>query len=153
MTGGCFEITCAIGIEDVPEVRRFVEKLHRRLVPSSEDVARVAMAAHELLENAVKFSTDGNASLRIELVDGGQVRITTRNLARTADREGLITLTNQLAASGDPMRFYLERMQEAPLSRGGLGLGRVAAEAEMTIGVACEGEIVEVRAQSPLSAH
>jgi hypothetical protein len=142
-----------MALEDVPAVRRFVEKLHRRLVTSSDDVARVAMATHELLENAVKFSTDGNATLKIEVVDGEQIRITTRNAARTADREGLRVLTEQLAAAPDPMVFYLQRMQEAPAERGGLGIGRVAAEGEMTIGVTVDGDVVEVRAQSPLHIH
>jgi hypothetical protein len=111
------------------------------------------MATHELLENAVKFSTDGNASLRVEVVDGEQIRITTRNSARTADREGLRALAEQLAAAPDAMGFYLQRMQEAPTERGGLGIGRVAAEGEMTIGVSVDGDVVEVRAQSPLHTH
>ena len=151
MTAACFELSCAITVEDVPDVRRFVEKLHRRLVASPDDVARVAMTTHELLENAVKFSVDGNATLKVEVVDGRNVHITTRNVARSADAEGLRALTAQLEATGDPMLFYLQRMQEAPKARGGLGIGRVAAEGEMQIGVSFDGNVVEVHASSPLT--
>ena len=150
MNAGCFEISCAITIEDVPDVRRFVEKLHRRLM-RNDDVARVAMATHEMLENAVKFSVDGMATLKVELLRGPKVHIMTRNVARGTDAEGLRVLLEQLEAAGDPMLFYLARMQEAPKQRGGLGVGRIAAEAEMQIVAKFEGDIVEVHASSALS--
>lgn len=151
MNAGSFELTCAITVEDVPDVRRFVEKLHRRLVHNVDDVARVAMATHELFENAVKFAVDGTATLKVELLDGHNVHIMTRNVARRADAEGLRVLIAQLEAAGDPMVFYLQRMQEAPKQRGGLGIGRVAAEGEMQIRVHFDGDLVEVHASSALS--
>src|SRR5437667_8344944 len=80
-----FEINCTITIADVPEVRRFVERLHRGLVSDGDDMSRIVMTAHELLENAVKFSADGSAMLRIEIVSGREINITTRNRARASD--------------------------------------------------------------------
>ena len=49
-----FELTGNLTVADVPDVRRFVEKFHGR-TSNADDVSRVAMATHELLENAVKF--------------------------------------------------------------------------------------------------
>lgn len=151
MTPGSFELTCAITIEDVPDVRRIVEKLHGRLMRNGDDVSRVAMATHELLENAVKFSADGTASLKIEIVDGSQVRITTRNLAREQDLAGIASLAKEIESVTDAMSFYLELMERSPDSRGGLGLGRIAAEGEMQVAIELDANVVEVHAISQLT--
>jgi anti-sigma regulatory factor (Ser/Thr protein kinase) len=143
-----FEISGAIAVDDVPDVRRFVEKLHRR-VSNPEDVSRVAMATHELLENAVKFSTDGSTSLQVE-VGGSQVTITTRNRARPDDLEELRQIAADLASALDPMLYYLDQMRRSPSRTGGLGLGRVAAEAEMKIELVLDGDVVQIRAEAAL---
>ncbi len=145
-----FELTGKLTVADVPDVRRFVEKFHGR-VSNADDVSRVAMATHELLENAVKFSTDGSASLRID-VGGSQVTITTRNRARPADLDELRELARQLASTIDPMLFYLDRMRQSPTRVGGLGLGRVAAEGEMKIELVLDGDMVQVKAAATLGA-
>jgi hypothetical protein len=149
MTAGHFELLCTITLAEVPEVRRFVEKLHRRIVRNHDDVSRLTMATHELLENAVKFSVNGSAMLRIR-VDGEEICVTTRNLARTADVEGLISTAREIKAAPNAMAFYLGLMARAPRGRGGLGLGRIAAEGEMQIGLEVENDVVEISAKSRL---
>ena len=144
-----FELAGAIKLDDVPDVRRFVEKVHKRLVHDRDDVSRVTMAAHELLENAVKFSADGSASLHIA-IDNNKVSITTRNRARPTDVADLRRIAEQMGKADDPMVFYLSQMQRAPESRGGLGLGRVAAEGEMEVRFKLDGEYVEISARSSL---
>lgn len=145
-----FELTGALVVEDVPEVRRFVEKLHRR-VSNPEDVSRVAMATHELLENAVKFSTDGSTCLRVE-IGGSQVTITTRNRAKPDDLEELRQIANELTTALDPMLVYLDQMRRTK-GIGGLGLGRVAAEGEMKLELILDGDIVQVRAEATLGTR
>jgi hypothetical protein len=147
-----FELTCSVTLEEVPAIRRLVEKVHRRFVPSSDDMSRVAMATHELLENAIKFSIDGSAMIRIEVPADGEILITTRNRASVDDLAGLRKIAAELDASPDPMLFYIGLMQRAPDARGGLGIGRVAAEGEMQIGFALDGDIVEVKARAKASA-
>jgi len=145
-----FELTGNLTVADVPDVRRFVEKFHGR-TSNADDVSRVAMATHELLENAVKFSTDGSASLRID-VGGSQVTITTRNRARPTDLDELRELAHQLASTIDPMLFYLEQMRRSPTRVGGLGLGRVAAEGEMKLELVLDGDMVQIKAEATLGA-
>src|SRR5262249_11357947 len=58
------ELEGTIALDDVSHVRRFVETLHRRVAMTDDDASRLAMVTHELLENAIKFSADGGASLR-----------------------------------------------------------------------------------------
>jgi hypothetical protein len=145
------EITCTITLDDVPEVRRFVEKLHRDLVRSGDDMSRLVMTAHELLENAVKFSADGSAMLRVEIHKGREVTITTRNRARAADLQELKQVAMQLEAASDPLQFYLGLMHKSPERHGGLGLGRIAAEGEMQIRLDLHDDVVEVHARSELT--
>ena len=145
-----FEIVCTITLDDVPDIRRFVEKLHRRIVHNDDEIQRLSMATHELLENAVKFSADGSASLRIEVVGASDLVITTRNRARTHDLEDLLTIAAEIKAAADPMVFYVGLMKRAPNARGGLGLGRVIAEGEMQIGFELDGDVVEICARSVL---
>jgi hypothetical protein len=136
-------------VEDVPEVRRFVEKLQSRR-ESEDDVSRVAMATHELLENAIKFSSDGSTSLCVE-VGGSKITITTRNRAKPADVAELQQIAKDLASTLDPMLYYLEQMRRTPMKAGGLGLGRVAAEGEMQIELVLDGDTVQVRAEAMLT--
>jgi len=151
MTDSKFELKGSIELDDVPDVRKFVEKVHKRIVTDMDDVSRVIMAAHELLENAVKFSADGSASLHIEITANNQVCITTRNKASPDDLADLERISHEMTTASDPMSFYLSQMQRAPASRGGIGLGRVAAEGEMEVRVKLDGDIVEVNARSALS--
>ena len=150
MTNHNFEIAGTLAVSDVPDVRRFIERLHRRVVENVDDMSRVLMAAHELLENAIKFSSDNTATLQIAVSSGTDVRITTRNRARAKDLEDLGRIAQELG-SCDPMMFYLGRMYSAPMAQGGLGLGRVAAEGEMQMSLEVQGDTVEVNALLTLS--
>jgi hypothetical protein len=137
-------------MSDVADVRRFVEKLHDRLLRDKDLVARLAMATHELLENAVKFSANGTATIRVDIEDA-EVCITTRNLARSADVDHLLAVAQEIKTTPDAMAFYLGLMSRAPHAQGGLGLGRIAAEGDMQIGLVFEGDVVEVCARSRLA--
>lgn len=152
MPSPMFELTCMVTLEEVPEIRRLVERVHRRFLPNRDDISRVAMATHELLENAIKFSTDGMATIRIEVPSNGEVLITTRNRANTNDLAGLRKLTTELQTAPDPMLFYISLMQRAPEARGGLGIGRVAAEGEMQIALELHGDVVEISARAGLAS-
>jgi anti-sigma regulatory factor (Ser/Thr protein kinase) len=145
------ELHGSLTLDDVPHVRRFVEQIHRRVLHNDDDISRLAMATHELLENAVKFSLDGGASLRIEIEDS-HVCITTRNRSAPADLDHLRDVASELEQAANPMVVYLALMKRAPTSRGGLGLGRVAAEADMQIGLELDGDVVQIQARTELVA-
>jgi hypothetical protein len=147
------ELAGAFTVDQVPEVRRFVERLHAHH-ENPELIARVSVATHELFENAVKFSCDGTCAIRIGIDhDAGHVQITTRNRATVDDLLELRDLAAQLARATDMLTFYLDLMRHSPRERdGGLGIGRVAAESEARIELTFEDDVVVVTAELPLVA-
>jgi len=149
--GAVFQLDTTIALEDVKEVRKLVERIHLRLGSSRDDAARVAMAAHELLENAIKFSIDGTSHLRIEVSSDAIVTIITRNRAAADHRADLAAIAAELAAATDPMMFYVGLMAKAPAKQGGLGIGRIAAEGDMAIGFTFTDDVVEVHASSAIA--
>jgi anti-sigma regulatory factor (Ser/Thr protein kinase) len=151
MSRNAFELMGRLTPHDVPDVRRLVENVHRRIVDNGDDVSRLALVTHELLENAVKYSADGTASLRIELFDGRDVVITTRNRARRDDVKELLSIAADIQAISEPQAVYLELMKRAPNARGGLGLGRVVVDGAMKIVIDVDGDVLEVRARMMLT--
>lgn len=154
-----FEMSFCPSIELVSLVRRFVGTFYLRVLDDADLASRVALATHELLENAVKYSVDGEANIRMEIRRNEKgshvITIRTRNRApadRATSLEANIAEMNQL---GDPFKFYQVLMRRSAKSgvAGGLGLGRVAAEAEMAISLSLQGDTVEVIARTLAEAE
>ena len=117
-------------------VRRFVSDFYERMLIDREGIDRVALATHELLENAVKYSSDGETSLRIQIDQIGPkaiVTIQTRNLATAENAKLLQRIVTELEAAEDPFEMYQDVMRRSLLDGDGsrLGLARLRAEAEM----------------------
>jgi hypothetical protein len=132
-------------------VRRFVTDFYDRVLEDDEDASRVALATHELLENAVKYSLDGAATLRIELLDkddSPECIAIVRTFNRTS-KEQIAILQERFAEiqnMGDPNAYYQtlmrRNMKRVGDSSGGLGLARIAAEALMSLSLDLEGDQV-----------
>jgi hypothetical protein len=155
-----FEMSFCPSIELVSLVRRFVGTFYLRVLDDADLASRVALATHELLENAVKYSADGEANIRMEIrraspemAAAGQphaITIRTRNKAPVDRASSLEANIDEMNRLGDPFKFYQTLMRRSAKSgvAGGLGLGRVAAEAEMAISLALHGDTVEVVART-----
>ena len=140
-----FELNAAVGLEEVGDIRRFVYALQRRWTSDRDLRERVMLAAHELLENAAKYASDGRAWFRIE-ANGAELTIRTRNRASAQNAIALAAVVSALASTDDAMGFYVELMGRA--GRGGLGLGRVAAECEMSVRCSVVDDVVEIEART-----
>lgn len=150
---------CELSFEKKPElvsiVRRFVSDFYDRTLADPETTSRVALATHELLENAVKYSRDGRAKVRIEVSGQGgkvRVRIKTKNRANLEDFQHIQRVIDEMA-SMDPDLYYLSLMRRnASRSDGsGLGLARIHAEAAMAMSVRCRNGTITVSAETQLA--
>jgi len=134
----------------VSPTRRIIEaKLGPVLEDDEDAIFRVAMTAHELLENAAKYASDGKARLELSVTprdEGAIVRVVVTNNSTQEHIAELGACYAEMNAAKDAMAHYFSLMRlnakAGALSR--LGLARVRAEGEMEIEVDVVGERVKV---------
>jgi len=148
-----FEMTIAPKLELVSVVRQFIGTFYAHGYGDPDTVDRVALAAHELLENAVKYSIDGATTLRMDIVTGQTTSfvIRTRNRATPDHARILKSRLDELNSSGDVDAHYLSLLARSAKNKqtGGLGLGRVASEAEMQLSFSVDDSmLVELEART-----
>lgn len=119
-------------------IRRFVTDFYEQMLQDRDGIDRVALATHELLENAVKYSSDGETTIRIQIDFAGSkavVNIRTRNKADSENALVLRRILQELDATEDPFEMYQETMRRSLLQGDGsrLGLARLRAEADMRV--------------------
>jgi hypothetical protein len=108
-------------------------------VLEDEDLtSRMALATHELLENAVKYAVTGEAEIwiAVEAATGGpRVVIRTSNRATPENLRTAADAFAEMNESADPFDYYQRVMRRsAKRNEGsGLGLARVRVEAEMSL--------------------
>jgi hypothetical protein len=139
-----FELAFKPNVELVSVVRRFVSQFYDRVAPDADTVSRVALATHELLENAVKYSRSRETILRVEVIPDvmpAAVLVRTWNHAEPQHCENLRRTVASLSEAVDPNAHYLQMMRASSKRAEGseLGLARIMAEAEMKISLE-EGE-------------
>lgn len=124
-------------------LRSLLSDLCKPHVADPDGLSRLLLAAHELLENIVKYSVGEVAEFHLRLeakASGLVVRMSTKNRAapeRMADARWRL---DALAAANDPIAHYDELIRESAGRRdvSGLGLARIPAESEMELYYATE---------------
>ena len=148
-----FALSFSPNVSLVSTVRRFVGDFYRQIIANHEITSQLAVATHELLDNAVLYSHDGNSSIRVGVrVEPGGIRVTidTRNRA-SADNIGAVRASlDALAAATDASAHYQALMRAAAnrADGSGLGLARVRAEADMSIKYEIEDDWVHLHASA-----
>ncbi|MCG5052677.1 MAG: hypothetical protein KA712_06930 [Myxococcales bacterium] len=154
--GLSLELTLDTDPRIVSITRRFVEQAMEKLVDDADAVFRVAMAAHELLENAAKYAENRQASLALRLEPNGD-----------GGRQAVLTMTNQTSPDHiarlkqnfaemntreDPYDYYFELMRRnaSDTTTSGLGLARIRAEGEMRLAFDAVGTQVLIRATAQI---
>jgi anti-sigma regulatory factor (Ser/Thr protein kinase) len=145
------------GIPLVSVARRFVENALEKFLSDPDLVARVAMATHELLENAARYSRNACAELTVvmnrdEADPNGRLTLRLSNTAGPKHIDRLKQSFAELDACDDPLMLYVGLMRRNAGNReiSGLGLARIRAEGEMTLGLEVEGEAVTIVAETGL---
>jgi anti-sigma regulatory factor (Ser/Thr protein kinase) len=138
----------------VDELRRFVESFCACACPGLQRDGQLALAAHELVQNAIPYAKGDDIDVVLE-VDPGADRIALAVTNRTTEEEyrHLAARLAQLNEAPDALAQYLRAMRESPTHvRGGIGLARVRFEAQLELSASREAGRVTVHATGPLIA-
>jgi hypothetical protein len=144
-------------VELITRSREFVSDFYEQLLTDPDAVSRVALATHELIENVVKYSSDGRIHFQIELFEENGdsfVRIKSRNKTTPERAAELERLVIEIGQDGDPLRMYQAFMRRSAQRKdggSGLGLARIRAEGEMDIRCDVHGDEVTIVVQGPVT--
>jgi hypothetical protein len=132
-------------------VREFVERYFQSAVNDPDLLCRMAVAAHELMENAFKYSSGGHSRLRIEIRhdDGADsLLVCVVNLAAPEHISSLKAIVEEISAAEDVDSLYQRYLERAARRKegSGLGLARIRVEAEMELRLRFQGEATCVEA-------
>jgi hypothetical protein len=135
----------------VSVMREFVSSFYLRVLGRGTSQL-VAMATHELLENALKYSAEEGATLQIEVESRAATEHVTIRIENKASTEHIGPLREVLARMNDapdPMAHYLTLMRETSkrADGSGLGLARLRAEADMKLALEVDGNRVCIVAE------
>jgi hypothetical protein len=150
-----FDLLFRPSIELITLVRRFVADFYIQVVPDQDTASRLALTTHELLENAVKYSTDGEAALYVELdPESGTVAVRTRNRATEAQIARVRRTFAEIAEAADANVLYTALLHRSALATGsgGLGLARIWAESDMVLKLVVSEDTVEIQARGNIAA-
>jgi anti-sigma regulatory factor (Ser/Thr protein kinase) len=137
--GGSFDLTFDPRAELASSVRQFVKEFCGRLLDDAEAAAGVALAADELMRNAVKASNQPSR-MRIELLTENGKRILQLRSWNEATADDLDTLRRTVAA-----------LSQTGAARPSGGLARIVTESKMALEVVIENERVCVLAKRALA--
>ena len=146
-----FHLVFRPNIKLVSTVRRFTGDFYRRVLVDQELSSRLALATHELLENAVAYSADAETAIRIE-IEGETLTVRTWNRTTHDRLDEVRSHIDEINAAKDPEQFYQQLLvRSAKRTEGsGLGLARVSAEADMKIAYEIERDKVCIRATTAI---
>lgn len=136
----------------IDDIRRFVETFCASACPGADREGQLALAAHELIQNAICNAATEDVELELEVDRGHErVRVSVSNVARPDQIEVLRERLARAQADPNPLQAYVAAMRESPHSRGGIGLARIRFEAALELALEIHGETVTIHARGPLS--
>ena len=138
----------------IARTSKYLCDVYGSMLADPDASARVMLTAHELLENAAKYSTDGVGQLHVELAEeAGGLGVVSIRSSNRAQPERLSDLRQFFEESGqcpDAVALY-DRMIARSTTRSfgsGLGLARIQAEAEMSLSYSLRGDEVTITAEA-----
>ena len=142
-----FHLVFRPNIKLVSTVRRFTGEFYRRVLVDQELASRLALATHELLENAVAYAHDDETAIRIE-VDDDVLSVRTWNRALPERLAAIRSSIDRVMAAPDADLYYQQQMMVAAKRNdgSGLGLARVRHEAEMNLSYEIDNDKACIRA-------
>lgn len=146
-----FHLTFRPNIKLVSTVRRFIAEFYRRVLVDQELSSRLALATHELLENAVAYATDEETEVLVEIVED-VLSVKTWNRSSRERLAALAAAIEEMNAATDADAYYQQMLIKTSkrTDGSGLGLARIRAEAEMSLHYELVDDRVCILATSPI---
>lgn len=135
-------------------IRCFVAAYFQDALRDPEASARAALAAHELLENAVKYAATPDARIVCRTwLEAGQIVVKVSNRAE-AEQIRILRREIAMVMAGDPLETYLAQITRDldDVGTSQIGLARVRYEAVASLRVCEERGGVAVEARIALHA-
>jgi two-component sensor histidine kinase len=150
------EIYLKPSVRFVSLARRFVYDVYTDILKDADLAWRLGMATHELLENAVKYASDGAMTLRIttEAINGKDTLVlSVSNTASATNARILADAFAEMAKFDKPSEYYAMLVQRASErdEGSGLGLGRICTEASMSLSCQVNDNVVCIKAMTPIA--
>ena len=119
----------------IDDVRRFVENFGACASGGPERDAQVAMAVHELMQNALAHAAGADVELEVEIdPDRDRIEIRVTNPCSDEAYALLGARVERMNREPDALAWYLRCMgEESGRARGGLGLARLRFEGQLEI--------------------
>jgi len=151
-TKGYLDITFGPIWDYIPLTRNFVENFLLVNLIDKTSISKIAMSTAELLENAVRFST--NDGIRLKLTkreETNEVTVDVYNYAGKEETDKLLTLIDEMKKV-DSLQFYLGQMKRSVTRTDGrscLGIARInhEAKAEIIVNYLEDKKITHVQAK------
>lgn len=128
-------------------VRAFIQSFLAISFSDDSRADKIAMAASELLENAVKYAEGEETRVRVSLSsNSSEVSISVSNKANKEAIDALRAIWGSVM-TGDPLEAYLKMMREAATRSDGksqLGLVRIRYETGGAMSLKAEGDVVTI---------
>jgi hypothetical protein len=142
-----FHLAFRPNIALVSTVRRFIGEFYRRVLVDQELSPRLALATHELLENAVAYAIDDETEVRIEILED-QLVVKTWNRTLPERLGSVRSAIDEMNAEPDADKYYQQMLIRTSkrTDGSGLGLARIRAESEMRLGYEIDNDRVCIMA-------
>lgn len=142
--------------ELISPAREFLLSFFTHTLSNPVVASQISMAAHELMENAIKYSPTDEAKIRVEVDSAGPVQLTVENEALEEHIPIVMAEVKAASEAEDAFAYYRSKMEQA-LSRvdgkSCLGLARIRCEGQMTLRCEVVGRTVRMIAVRDLDSE
>jgi hypothetical protein len=154
-----FELRFSPSMALIATVRRFVTEFYAQVLADDDVSHRLAMATHELLENAARYGVDGRSALDILLrrsADSVKVVIQTKNRVYPDDLARATAALDGVIDASDPEAHYQALFRRAATRTdggSGLGLGRIRVEADLALSYDVADDVLRILATGTFAGN
>jgi two-component sensor histidine kinase len=153
-----FELKFSANHQLLTVARRCIIEFFGQLLSDEEAVAPLVIVTHELLENAVKFTSRDEPVFRAEVArsaNGARVTLETRNFASDAHATALFRGLGEIDAATSTFAHYQALIRKSIKSKTSLGLGiaRLRAETSARLSASMSEGRVLVRVEADIQVR